>query len=408
MNDYLPEQQSQLKELENKLVSHLLETGIQDAIIYEPHKPEVYWAPNNLRIAFCNEEVYSTDGQYEPGINVLTSKKLENWTDGNKTINRVFDINFFIRKMLRSKELLTIEGLNQLKRDVSNKGKYYYWKYEEMDKSMYLNFRYSIPTDSSAEHKNDILKYYNMDPFYSKYYKEFLRITNPKILILGSELAVNLYNKIYSEFEKPISYCGEPEIHYDRIIVSMPHPGWMFYSDKHTLDVVNKVINEYSKLSEVYEMPSTIDEEKQLSETTPSKKKVVVIKKIVPKTTEMITKLSDAVIDNIKENPEAYTQTFNSIINAWKDCSVRAREVELEITKMNASHRNNLEKMDAIYQQRKNTISELLERIKDLQKQLDRLDLNNLSDEGHKTYRTLLEQMGNMSMMLLKLYEGIM
>ena len=75
---------------------------------------------------------------------------------------------------------------------------------------------------------------------------------------------------------------------------------------------------------------------------------------------------------------------------------------------MNASHRNNLEKMDAIYQQRKNTISELLERIKDLQKQLDRLDLNNLSDEGHKTYRTLLEQMGNMSMMLLKLYEGIM
>ena len=140
-----------------------------------------------------------------------------------------------------------------------------------------------------------------------------------------------------------------------------------------------------------------------------TKKRVVVVaKKKADDASVMLEKVSGALVKNIGENSEAYSATFNSILNAWKECSVKARDVELQITKMNAEHRNTLEKMDVIYQQRKNTIDELLNQIKGLQSQLNRMDINNLTDEGHKTYRYLLEQMNNISMMLLKLYDGIM
>lgn len=140
-----------------------------------------------------------------------------------------------------------------------------------------------------------------------------------------------------------------------------------------------------------------------------NKKKIVVVaKKKTDEVSVILEQAGSALVKNINENSKAYSDTFNSILTAWKDCSVKAREVELQITQMNANHHNNLEKMDVIYQQRRNTITEIQDKIKGLQSQLERMDINNLSDEGHKTYRYLLEQMNNMSMILLKLYDGIM
>ncbi len=240
MNDYLDIKK--IAELNNKLTIHLNEKNIKNAFIYTPHSPEVYWKQNNLRIAFCNEEPYSTDGNFEKGINIITSKVLEDWTDGNRTIKRIFDLNYFIRHALLSGKEITDDDLNQLKKDVSKNGKDYYNKYEEMDKSLYFNFRYSIPTDKSEEHKKYIQDSYNDDSFYSEYYKSFLAVVNPNIIILGSELAANLFIQIYPELQGKLKYCGEPVSHNGRMIVSMPHPGWRFYSDNDTLTVVNKIV----------------------------------------------------------------------------------------------------------------------------------------------------------------------
>ena len=135
---------------------------------------------------------------------------------------------------------------------------------------------------------------------------------------------------------------------------------------------------------------------------------VVVAKKKIDDATIILEKTGEALVKNISENSKAYSDTFNSILTAWKDCSVKARDIELEITKMNASHQNTLEKMDIMYQQRKSTISELQNQIKGLQNQLKKVDISTLTDEGHKTYRFLVEQMSNMSMMLIKIYDTIM
>ena len=231
-----------IEQLCEKLKIHLNENDINNALIYAPHCPDVYWSRDNLRIAFCNEEPYSTDGNFEKGINIITSEMLEDWTDGNRTIKRIFDLNYFIRYALQSGQEITSNELNQLKNDVSKNGKDYYTKYEEMDKSLYFNFRYSIPTDSSSEHKIFIQDCYNNDSFYSEYYKSFLDAVNPHILILGSEVSTNLFTQIYPELNGKLIYCGEPIFHNGRMIVSMPHPGWRYYSDNDTLTLVNKIV----------------------------------------------------------------------------------------------------------------------------------------------------------------------
>ena len=246
MNEYL--NTKNIIELNNNLMKHLTEISISNALIYGPHCAESYWNPNNLRIAFCNEEPYSTDGNFEKGINVITSKMLEDWTDGNRTIKRIFDLNFFIRYALQIGKELTIDNLNQLKVDVSKNGKNYYNKYEEMDKSLYFNFRYSIPTDSSSEHTKYIQDCYNNDSFYSEYYKSFLEIVNPHILILGSEFSTHLFIQIFPELRGKLKYCGEPVFQNGRMIISMPHPGWRYYSDNDSLTLINKIVRNKNML----------------------------------------------------------------------------------------------------------------------------------------------------------------
>ncbi len=122
------EKQSELSKLNKNLVSHLEQAGIKDAIIYEPHNPEAYWAKNSTRIAFCNEEPYSTDGNYERGIKKIDSDTLDAWSDGNKTIKTEFDLNFLIRHALQTGKEISTNDLTQLKNELKPNGSEYFNK----------------------------------------------------------------------------------------------------------------------------------------------------------------------------------------------------------------------------------------------------------------------------------------
>ena len=241
-NIYL-EKQSELSELNKNLVSHLKQAGIKDAIIYEPHNSKEYWDTNNTRIAFCNEEPYSTDGNYEKGIRNIDSDTLDAWSDGNKTIKTEFDLNYLIRHALETSKEITTEDLVQLKNEIKPNESEYFNKYGEMDKSLYFNYRYSIPTDTSHEHTGYIQEQYNNDPFYAQPYKEFLETTNPEILVLGSKFGTELYTQIYPELQGKLTYCGEPVFHNGRLVISIPHPSRI--SNEGIMDVVNKIVRNY-------------------------------------------------------------------------------------------------------------------------------------------------------------------
>lgn len=244
-NPYL-EKQSELTVLNQKLVSHLEQAGINDAIIYGPHNPKEYWDPNNTRIAFCNEEPYSTDDNYKKGINILDSDTLDAWSDGNKTIKTEFDLNYLIRHALQTGEEISKEDLALLKNEIKPNGAEYFNKYGEMDKSLYFNYRYSIPTDTHHEHTGYIQEQYKNDPFYAQHYKEFLETTNPEILVIGSKFGTELYTQIYPELQGKLTYCGEPVFHNGRLIISIPHPSRI--SNEGITDVVNKIVRNYDNI----------------------------------------------------------------------------------------------------------------------------------------------------------------
>ena len=146
-----------------------------------------------------------------------------------------------------------------------------------------------------------------------------------------------------------------------------------------------------------------------MDENTNNDKKIICIKKQTSvdkeaaddNSTELVDKIGNAIVKNINENSTAYSSTFNSILMAWKDISVKTRETELEIAKLNAAHQRKMEE----YQEKKNTISFLLDEMRRLQNQLESMNLNNLNEEEHKTYRFLLEQINNNTMALIKLYD---
>lgn len=246
-NPYL-EKQSELSELNKNLVSHLEQAKIKDAIIYEPHNPEEYWNPNNTRIAFCNEEPYSTDGNYEKGIRTINTDMLDGWTDkpenkkkANPTISNTYLLNYCIRFAVENKTKLTSSDITKFKYETEKDGRPNYdYKYEQMDKSLYFNYRYSIPTDTSREHTGYIQEQYKNDPFYAQHYKEFLETTSPEILVIGSKFGTELYTQIFPEMQGKLTYCGEPVIHNGRLVISIPHPSRI--TNEGIAGVVNKIV----------------------------------------------------------------------------------------------------------------------------------------------------------------------
>lgn len=231
--------QEWILELNKKLVGHLQANEIQNAVVYAPHKPAEYWKLGNVRIAFCNEEPYSTDGNFEQGIKTIDGDTLDAWSDGNRTIKREFDINYCIRHALKADKMLTKQDIIQLKNQTKPKAKDYYNKYEEMDKSLYFNFRYSIPTDTSKAHTGYIQKAYETDLFYAQHYKEFLQAADPKLLVLGSKFGAKLFTLIFPELQGKLVYCGEPVVLDGRVVISIPHPSRI--SNAQIADVVNKI-----------------------------------------------------------------------------------------------------------------------------------------------------------------------
>lgn len=234
------DKQEQIYSLNEKLKSHLEENGIENAVMYEPHNPSEYWKPNNIRIAFCNEEPYSTDGNFEKGIKTLDSKTLDDWSDGNMTIKTEFDLNYLVRRALQGGKELTVDDITRLKDEIKPNGEHYFDKYEDMDKSMYFNLRYSIPTDSSREHTGYIQEMYRSDPFYAQHFKDSVEATDPHVLVVGSKFGAELLTQIYPELKGKLTYCGEPVVHNGRLIVSIPHPSRI--TNAEIAETVNKIV----------------------------------------------------------------------------------------------------------------------------------------------------------------------
>lgn len=258
---FVVEKQLEIKNLNSKLKAHLEENkileqdNINGAFLYGPHNSKEYWNPNNLRIGFCNLETYSLDKNNKDDIIPLDANTLDGWTDkaenknrANPTITNTYLLNYCIRYALENKKELTVKDISKIKKEISVGGENYDYNYAQMDKSEYFNFRYSVPTDSPRLHEKYILEKYQNDPFYEKHYKDFLLITDPKILIVGGEFGVDRLTAMFPELKGELQHCGKPVINNGRMIVSIKHPGWI--SDEEIANTVNKITKNIDKIDD--------------------------------------------------------------------------------------------------------------------------------------------------------------
>ena len=240
----------ELNVLNEKLVNHLTEKNIKNAFYYQPVNPDWYWNDHNkIKIGICNIETYNLDGKEDyKGINLLTTKRFEEISYGNKTIANSVFLNFCIKKTLR-KELKpeTAQSIKEFRRltipkitDIKSPESQFDNMYEAMYESIYFNFRYSVSGKRQANFPY-VIGEYTRDAFFQQHYRDYVNASEIDILILGSTYAIDLINKIYPELKGKLSYCGEPVMYNGVLFVSIPHPSRISYEEM--ADCVNKITN---------------------------------------------------------------------------------------------------------------------------------------------------------------------
>lgn len=240
----------ELSVVNQKLITHLTETGIKDAFYYEPGNPDWYWKNNNIKIGLCNLETYNKgiNKQEFHGINAVNQEILDNWSWGNKTIRNTFFINYCIRKTLENNLInFTEKDLKIFREETKSEkttGSKYWEVYEAMDKALYFNFRHSI---SKTVEANDtyLLKAYSQDDFYCKNFREFVRASELNIVIASGETGAKLLSIIYPEIKEKIQFQGEPFFIEGTLFISIHHPSRISYAE--ICDCVNKVAESLKK-----------------------------------------------------------------------------------------------------------------------------------------------------------------
>lgn len=225
-----------LVEINEHLRQHLYDKGINDAFVYAPCNSDQYFAENNVRVAICNLETYRKDKNgNSKGIQSIGEETLDNWSDGNRTINNSFFLNYIIKRSLEDDFAVTDEQSLRILRKKVRMGKEgdesseYHEMYANMDKSLYFNFRYSVSSSAPASN-GYIIGQYKKDDYFSKHYREYVKAAKIDILIVGGAVGAYLIDMIYPDMKKSLKLCGVSETSNGTLIVSVPHPSRISYA----------------------------------------------------------------------------------------------------------------------------------------------------------------------------------
>jgi len=231
----------ELKIVNERLISHLLENGIKNACYYEPHVPAMYWNGVHKKIAFCNLEPYSA---YENTDTIIGIKPLDeerffcHWFF-NKTVGTTVLINYLLNYSLQKNLWLTENTAKEISWQLKHDTEGYDKLCDDFSKSMYFNFRFSQSNSVSADNYYIFNKYVS-DEFYRMHFRNFVKAAEIDVLIVSSSAGAGLIPIIYPELKNRFKYCGEA-IFYDGVFfVSMPHPSRISWKSR--VDLVNKIV----------------------------------------------------------------------------------------------------------------------------------------------------------------------
>ena len=206
----------ELQKLNETLIQHFKETGIKDALYYEPLF-DYYWEQKD-KIGLCNLESYDKEIQ---GINRISAERILDYWSNAQTLQKSLKIFQAINWKLENENYITEEQIKLF----DNKN----WEnaIDEMGCSLYFNLRLTIGSQVN-EDKKGITEFYN-DSFYADYFRRFVKESELKMLIITGETGVNIINKIYPELN--LIWSDEMQAkRYDGVLFCpMQHPSRISY-----------------------------------------------------------------------------------------------------------------------------------------------------------------------------------
>ena len=173
-----------LRQLNESLTKHFKETGINNALYYEPLF-DYYWEQND-KIGLCNLESYDKEIQ---GIQKISAERILDYWSNAQTIQKSLKILRAINwKLENESSYISEEIIKEF--DKANWEK----SIDEMGCGLYFNLRLTIGNQVN-EDKKGITEFYS-DSFYADYFKKFIKASEIKMLIITGETGVNMVNKI--------------------------------------------------------------------------------------------------------------------------------------------------------------------------------------------------------------------
>ena len=205
-----------LQKLNETLIQHFKETGVKNALYYEPLF-DYYWEQKD-KIGLCNLESYDKEIQ---GINRISAERILDYWSNAQTLQKSLKIFQAINWKLENENYITEEQIKLF----DNKN----WEnaIDEMGCSLYFNLRLTIGSQVN-EDKKGITEFYN-DSFYADYFRRFVKESELKMLIITGETGVNIINKIYPELN--LIWSDEMQAkRYDGVLFCpMQHPSRISY-----------------------------------------------------------------------------------------------------------------------------------------------------------------------------------
>lgn len=217
-----------LSELNQSLLRHFKEKGIENAFYYEPLF-DYYWLQKE-KIGICNLEPYDNGSRENlMGLKKVDNEVIDYWY-GSKTFQRTLKMFQLITKKLETGGDVTEKDLAEC----DNKNVDMVVE-KDLGTSLYFNFRLTVGKHSK-ESTDEIVEFYN-DSFYQEYFRNFVKATELNMLIVTGQTACALMNKIYPDLH--LEYNKEPKRLENLLICSAPHPAARNYSNKDLVDNIN-------------------------------------------------------------------------------------------------------------------------------------------------------------------------
>ncbi len=220
-----------LEKLNQSLLKHFEETGVKNAIYYEPLF-DYYWSQKH-KIGICNLESYD---QTITGINKATYKFFLDYWSGAQTIRKTFKIFQAITWKLENKKWINENIIKSFdSKDIES-------EVENLGCGLYFNLRLTIGNQVDEDTKA-IIDFYK-DPFYAEYFRKFIKESELDMLIITGETGVNQINKIFPELNLVWSGKEMQAKIYDNVLFCPAvHPSREGY--KQMADDLNYFFDEY-------------------------------------------------------------------------------------------------------------------------------------------------------------------